>query len=90
MSRFHALVCYVALGIVAGVGTIASGACAGRGSGAGSTPEGQRRVLRPAEIAQRSKPAIVRVEVRAAQAEGMGTGFVISADGRVATNLHVI
>jgi serine protease Do len=90
VSRFHELVCYVALGIVAGGGTIASGACGGRGNGAGTTPEGQRRALRPAEIVQRSKPAIVRIEVRAAQAEGMGTGFVLSADGRVATNLHVI
>lgn len=90
MSRFHELLCYVALGIVAGGGTIASGACGGSGSGAGTTPEGARRVLRPAEIAQRSKPAIVRIEVRAPQAEGMGTGFVLSAGGRVVTNLHVI
>jgi serine protease Do len=69
---------------------MASGACAGRESGGGTTPDGQRRALRPAEIAQRSKPAIVRIEVRAPQAQGMGTGFVLSADGRVATNLHVI
>jgi serine protease Do len=72
------------------MGTIAAGACGGPGNGAGTTPEGQRRVLRPAEIVQRSKPAIVLIEVRASQAEGRGTGFVISADGRVATNLHVI
>jgi serine protease Do len=75
---------------VVGVGTIASGACAGSKNSAGTTPGGPRRTLRPAEIAQRSKPAIVRIEVRAAQAAGMGTGFVLSADGRVATNLHVI
>jgi serine protease Do len=90
VSRFHQLVCHVALGIVAGVGTIASGACGGGGNSAGTTPDGPRRALRPTEIVQRSKPAIVRIEVRAAQAEGMGTGFVLSADGRVATNLHVI
>jgi serine protease Do len=89
VSRFHELVCYVALGIVAGMGTMASGACGGRSNGA-SEPDGQRRALRPAEIVQRSKPAIVRIEVRAEQAEGMGTGFVLSPDGRVATNLHVI
>lgn len=66
-----------------------SGACAGRDSG-GTMPDGQRRELRPTEIVQRSKPAIVRIEVRAPQAQGIGTGFVLSADGRVATNLHVI
>lgn len=34
----------------------------------------------------RSKPAIVRVDSE----RGVGTGFVISPDGRIATNLHVI
>jgi S1-C subfamily serine protease len=87
VSRFHQLVYFVALALVAGVGTAA---CAGRGSGAGTAPDGDRRALRPAEIVHRSKPAIVRIEVRAPQAEGIGTGFVLSADGRVATNLHVI
>lgn len=42
------------------------------------------------DLVQRSKPAIVRIEVLTALGPGVGTGFVISADGRIATNLHVI
>lgn len=86
MFRFHALVFYVTLGLVACAGAAACGGA----SGASTEPDGPRKVLRPAEIVQRSKPAIVRIEVRAPQGEGAGTGFVLTADGRVATNLHVI
>lgn len=42
------------------------------------------------DLVQRSKPAIVRIEVVTATGPGVGTGFVISPDGRIATNLHVI
>lgn len=85
MFRFQALVFYVTLGLVAG-----AAACGGANGGGSTEPGGPRKVLRPAEIVQRSKPAIVRIEVRAPQGEGAGTGFVLTADGRVATNLHVI
>lgn len=87
MFRFHALVFYVTLGLVACAGAAACGGASGGGS---TEPDGRRKVLRPAEIVQRSKPAIVRIEVRAPQGEGSGTGFVLTADGRIATNLHVI
>jgi serine protease Do len=85
--RFHALVYRVVLGLVV---CASASACGGASSGGATAPDGARRVLRPAEIVQRSKPAIVRIEVRAPQAQGIGTGFVLTADGRVATNLHVI
>ena len=85
MFRFHALVFYVTLGLVACAGAAACGGASGA-----TEPDGPRKVLRPTEIVQRSKPAIVRIEVRAPQGEGAGTGFVLTADGRVATNLHVI
>lgn len=43
------------------------------------------------EIVDASKPAIVRIETRFANGrKAVGTGFVISKDGRIATNLHVI
>ncbi|WP_428266622.1 S1C family serine protease [Haliangium sp.] len=62
-----------------------SGSSAGSGGAAGARSE-----LAPAEIAQRSMPAIVRVEARSGQGSGVGTGFVIASEGRIATNLHVI
>lgn len=43
--------------------------------------------LTPKEIVDRSKGAIVRVEVGA---DRVGTGFVIDRDGAIATNLHVV
>ncbi|GAB4531010.1 MAG: hypothetical protein Tsb0020_47420 [Haliangiales bacterium] len=46
--------------------------------------------MQPAAIFQRSKPAIVRIETRTPQGEGIGTGFILGAEGRVVTNLHVI
>ncbi len=43
------------------------------------------------EIVDHSKPAIVRVEARYGGGRvGIGTGFVVASDGRVATNLHVV
>ena len=44
------------------------------------------------EIVEASKPAIVRIESSFGDSESgaVGTGFVLTADGRIATNLHVI
>lgn len=52
-----------------------------------------RKELSTAEIVERSKPAIVRIKTDlagTADAHGVGTGFVVRQDGRIATNLHVI
>jgi serine protease Do len=63
----------------------------GCGGGAQNAP---RSRLSTKEIVERNKPAIVRIESRVATDEGdrrqFGTGFLLSADGRIATNLHVI
>jgi serine protease Do len=45
-----------------------------------------RTRMSPEEIFDKNKPAIVRIETQV----GVGTGFVVGADGRIATNLHVI
>jgi hypothetical protein len=50
----------------------------------------QRTRLTTKELVQQSKPAIVRITVESRGGEGVGTGFVISPDGRIVTNLHVI
>src|SRR5689334_17451549 len=42
--------------------------------------------LTPAEIAKRADPSIVRIQTD----RGLGTGFVVSDKGDIATNLHVI
>jgi len=42
------------------------------------------------QIVDKYKPAIVRIENDQGVQVGVGTGFVVRRDGRIATNLHVI
>lgn len=42
------------------------------------------------ELVRRSKPAIVRIVMRAGENGGFGTGFIIDGGGAIVTNLHVI
>lgn len=42
--------------------------------------------LTPAEIAETATPSVVLIKVP----NGLGTGFVVSSDGRIVTNMHVI
>jgi hypothetical protein len=43
-------------------------------------------ILTPKQIAERALPSIVLIRTPS----GLGSGFVVRADGRIATNLHVI
>ncbi len=47
---------------------------------------GHSQALTPQQIAERAIPSVVRIQA----AGGLGSGFVVAADGRIATNLHVI
>lgn len=59
-----------------------------------STRNTPRTALSTKEIVERNKPAIVRIESVVATPTGerrqFGTGFVVTADGHIATNMHVI
>ena len=42
--------------------------------------------LSPAEIAQRAMPSVTLIRL----ADGLGSGFIVTAEGKIATNYHVI
>src|SRR5262252_5404419 len=70
-----------------GAGVLLAGLILAACSG-GQHPVRERMSAR--EIVDHNKPAIVRIESEMAEGVGVGTGFVIRADGRIATNFHVI
>lgn len=72
-------------GLCAAAAVLALGCSSVTGSGAAS----QSR-LTTKELVQRSKPAVVRITAESRAGAGVGTGFVVSADGRIVTNLHVV
>jgi S1-C subfamily serine protease len=48
------------------------------------------QVFSPPEITKRIAPAVVLIKGRTETTDILGTGFIISSDGKIATNLHVI
>ena len=94
----------VVLALVAVAGGTAGGAVAGRASAPEAvitvaTPDVQLASIdspvatSPVDIStlvERVRPSVVRIDAITSAGSGTGTGFVISADGRIATNAHVI
>ena len=69
-----------------------SSCCHSRFAACAHTPKAQpaqpaaHAALTPAEIAARALPAVVTMRTE----QSLGTGFVVRADGWIATNLHVV
>lgn len=63
----------------------------GLGACSGGIKSTQKTRLTTKQIVDVSKPGIVRVESEFGPGQtGVGTGFVVSAEGRVVTNMHVL
>ena len=52
--------------------------------------DGTNGILTIQEISAQSKSGVVAVSVKKSLGQGVGTGFVLSADGYIATNYHVV
>lgn len=92
------------LALVAVVGGTVGGAVAGRASAPDAavtvaTPDAQLAsigdpiVTTPVDISalvEEVRPSVVRIDAITSAGSGTGTGFVISADGGIATNAHVV
>jgi hypothetical protein len=63
---------------------------AATGGGATATALASAGPLTAAQIAERATPSVVLIRTRNAFRKGLGTGFVVSSDGQVVTNWHVI
>src|ERR1700722_9101221 len=65
---------------------LALSGCASRPAPKAPEAHASPRALTPAEIAARALPSIVKLQTE----QELGTGFVVRADGWIATNLHVV
>jgi hypothetical protein len=78
--------------LVAPVTMVVLVACGGasappaKGADESPKPAAMAKAQTPAEIAARATPAVVSIRT----AHSLGTGFVVSSDGWIATNVHVI
>jgi S1-C subfamily serine protease len=74
-------------------GSAGSGSAGSGGSAESKKPElvaGDGKERNPAQIFTEFAPSVVTISIKQRMGEGGGTGFIVAADGTIATNNHVI
>ncbi|MFD3548372.1 S1C family serine protease, partial [Streptomyces sp. NPDC058655] len=60
------------------------------GPGVSGTNVSQSRTGTVSGVAEQVSPSVVRIDTRTASGQGTGSGIVLTADGEIATNNHVV
>ncbi|MER5933761.1 trypsin-like peptidase domain-containing protein [Streptomyces sp. NPDC002054] len=67
-----------------------TGGTSGPGSGFAGSPISQSSNGTVSGVAEQVSPSVVRIDTRTGSGQGTGSGFILTADGEIATNNHVI
>ncbi|MEU9255164.1 trypsin-like peptidase domain-containing protein [Streptomyces sp. NPDC048270] len=77
-------------GTAAAVQQLMGGPAGTAGGGVNGTSVSQSNTGTVAGVAEQNSPSVVRIDTRTGSGQGTGSGIVITADGEIVTNNHVI